>query len=239
MGKFVARSIFLFLMSVSCAQADFLGGLLGAVVTNNGPLVKPANYAKNERLKSYQNIPDKEFVNNFYSATPDGEEHVNADLVADGYKLQSLDLHHVVLQKQMFKASGKEELDAMMANYTSNSRSDLMAKIYVAAAKNRGNTVRLYKPKVSFSVNSAVEDSTGRSVAYVGHWGYWDYDNPMIEYNKEGEVVSMMSRSHQAKTTVGVESNMYVQIVYSRAAIRSFENEVENDKLANLYIRDM
>lgn len=193
-----------------------------------------------DKPKIYLGLPDKTVVEPFYSVSTDGAQEINPGIAAAGFGVLSLDNVHLVLEKKMFHTGDETEMyNKMMSDYYSDAISDSVTKTYIASAKKRGNIVRLYSPKLTAWVNELVQQVTHFDVGFNGWRMYNQAENVLIESKPDGELFSILTRSHQSHVTVGVTSYMYPQIIFGKPVLRRFENTVTHKALENLYIRDL
>jgi len=223
------------------ANAGGLFDLLDAV-TIDSKASKTATHSPSDEDKPqiYLGLADKTVVEPFYSASADGVQVVNPEITGDGFEVFSLDNVHLVLKKQMFHTGDETEMyNKMMTDYYTEANSDSVAKTYIASAKKRGNIVRMYSPKLTEWVNELVQQVTHFNICFKGWRMYDQAENVLIESKPDGELFSILTRSHQSHVTVGVTSYMYPQIIFGKPVLRRFENTVTHKALENLYIRDL
>jgi hypothetical protein len=123
-----------------------------------------------------------------------------------------------------------------LSNYTYSVTDDLFGKKYIEVANSRGNTVKLYKPKLGAIINKQFEQNFRFTT--VGKFVNWiDRDNVMIEYSPNGEIISFMTRSHQATTNVGVDDDQYVNIYFGKGNAQFLENKIANNEFDNNFLR--
>jgi len=242
MKKFTVLLMFAILnMPALNAKAGGLFDLLDAI-TIDSKSSKTATHTPSDedKPKIYLGLADKTVVEPFYSISADGIQVVNPEITDAGFEVLSLDNVHLVLKKKMFHTGDETEMyNKMMTYYFSDANSDSVAKTYIASAKKRGNIVRLYRPKLTAWVNTLVQEVTHFNVTYVGWRMYDQAENVLIESRPDGELFSILTRSHQSHVTVGVTSYMYPQIIFGKPVLRRFENTVTHKALDDLYIRDL
>ena len=225
------------------ARAGGLFDLLDAItLDSNSSKTATATHSPSDEDKPqiYLGLPDKTVVEPFYSASADGVQTVNPEITGDGFEVFSLDNVHLVLEKKMFHTGDETEMyNKMMTDYYTEANSDSVAKTYIASAKKRGNIVRMYSPKLTAWVNDLVEQVTHFDICFKGWRMYNQAENVLIESKPDGELFSILTRSHQSHVTVGVNSYMYPQIIFGKPVLRRFENTVTHKALENFYIRDL
>jgi hypothetical protein len=122
-----------------------------------------------------------------------------------------------------------------------NSASEKMTKDYVSAVKERHNIVKIYKN----SVNNALSKSTPRSFSIER--GYdkilYNLDPALIEYNKEGNIISVMLQKHKISLlTLGKSKSYlhyrYTEIITGKSAQR-LEYSIGNNVLNNGFIKEL
>lgn len=190
-----------------------------------------------DRLKKHGSVLDKELVDVFYTLTPDGKtEGLVADVTKEGFTLEQLNKSSLSIQKEMFRESNMGYLVNDMKSYSYDSTSDILMQKYVAFAKARGNVVKLYKPKMGAIINSLFK-LPFQHMERTAEW--YDLDNALIEYDKNGSPVSFMARAHQARTTFGVDDYQYTTIYSGKENCRFLENNTKNSDFQEYVIRDL
>jgi len=223
------------------ANAGGFFDLLDAVTTGSKNSTTAVHTpADEDKPKIFLGLVDKTVVEPFYSVNQEGVGIVNPEVTSANIELHSLDDVHIVFKKLMFHTGDENEMyNKMMFNYDSDANSDAFAQTYITSAKKRGNIVRLYNPKLTAWVNQMVVQVTHFNVVNDGWRMYDQAENVLVESKPNGELVSILTRSHQSHVTVGVTSYMYPQIIFGKPVLRRFENTMTHKSLENLYIRDL
>jgi hypothetical protein len=130
------------LLSVSIpAQAGFMDNLVGNVLGINSPT---------RRLDLYRQVADKSLVNTFYDLTPDGKtETIPDDLTKARFEFKGINGVMIAFEKHLSDSANMQGAASLLRTYQSNADTDEIARKYIATATARGNTVRLYQPKLS------------------------------------------------------------------------------------------
>lgn len=226
MKKLVIAAIFIgtaiLATNASAAFFDSLDALLGL---------------SEKRVKTYEEIKDKDLVNNFYTLSDDGKtEALTQDLIDDKFSRPRLAGYGISMRRDMFNEANMGMMLQDMRQYSYDSSSDVVAQKYIAFSKSRGNTVKLFKPKLAGIINNIFTQqfSPGPRTAQ-----WYDVDNALIEYGSTGMVISFMTRAHQAMTSIGVNSTQYTTIYFGPEATRILENKVGNQSFQESFIREL
>ncbi|MET3139464.1 hypothetical protein AAKU61_003845 [Undibacterium sp. GrIS 1.2] len=192
-----------------------------------------------KRLESYSKVADKQLVDQFYYLSEDGKiEGLNKELAskARGFEFKKISPSTLTLQRYMFKAGNMQEIVQTMNTYSYSPLSDEIGRRYVAFANSRGNVVKLYKPALGnilnqmFVQNFALEHAKN-TAEWIG------LDNALIEFTSTGQIVSVMTRSHQAIINIGVNSIQFINLYFGKANAQVIENRIANNNFENNFIR--
>ena len=104
----------------------------------------------------------------------------------------------------------------------------------LAWPKKRGNTVKIYRPLMTKKLNQLFTQPF-EPMQQTAEW--YSKDIALIEFDNNNRPVSIMTRAHQAFTTIGVNSSMYTTIFFGNGNMRHFENNVSNSLLEDAYLR--
>lgn len=117
-----------------------------------------------------------------------------------------------------------------------DSSKDEIATLYIATAKSRGNTVKMYKTFVNADIGKMTPHLY--EIRQSPIWRF-NLDPAFIEFDKNGRIVSTLIRKHGFKPNSLVEDGYLQyrssQIVLGKEA-RYIEERLGNDVLANGYI---
>lgn len=210
------------------AHAGFFDGLKAAVADG---LDTPKR-----NLKTYSTVEDKQLVDAFYYLSEDGKDQsVQKDIFAvRKYKFVSLTLDSLTFSDFYMKDS-MNVIEREMQVYSYNPL-DIFGKKYVSLAKSRGNLVKQYKPKLGALLNTLLEQNfTYKPSPNVSTW--IGVDNVLAEYTPNGELVSFMTRSHQAIDLLGATSDQYIHFYFGKALMMFVENKVSNLAFENNFQR--
>lgn len=195
-----------------------------------------------ERLETYPKVADRSLLDEFYKLSEDGTvENLPEDLRKTGLSIYELEPQRLVITKPMYKSGDLAGVwEIMQRDYVTEAYSDALAKRYIAFAKKRGNQVKLYRAPLDIDVNKAVEKATGYFVKYTSSKRiYAGQDNVLIETGQSGEIVSILARHNQVFESIGAEAHLIVQLIYGRKVISAFENLVTNEKMRDMYLRNL
>ena len=187
-------------------------------------------------LKTYSAVEDKQLVDAFYYISEDGKDQsVQKDIFAvRKYKFIKLTLDSLTLSNFHLKGS-MYEIRNHMESYSFNPL-DIFGKKYVSFAKSRGNFVKQYKPKLGYVLNSLLEQNhIYKPAPNVSTW--IDVDNVLAEYTPTGELVSFVTRSHQAIDQLGATSDQYIHFYFGKDLMMFVENKVSNLTFENNFQR--
>lgn len=190
-----------------------------------------------QKLEAYQSVVDKPLVDSFYSLSADGKtESLVDELNKDHFEVGGLTSNSITFKKGMYKESNMGIITEDMNNYNYDSASDILAAKYSTFAKSRGNTVRLYKPKMNAIINTMYKQPFNH-MQQSAEW--YDRDNALIEVDKSGATVSFLVRAHQAMTSLGVTSYQYATIFFGSGNSRNLDNRTNNTDLQNFFMREL
>lgn len=189
-----------------------------------------------QNYKIYKTVEDKSLVDAFYFISQDGaEQGVQKDILAiRKYKFVKLTSASLTFSDFFMK----QPLFSIVRDMESYSFSplDIFGKKYVAFANARGNLVKQYKPSLGGVLNSMLEQNhMFRAAPNVRTW--LDVDNVLAEYAPNGELISLMTRSHQASEQLIGTSNQYIHFYFGKELMRIVENKVSNQTLENSFQR--
>jgi len=184
---------------------------------------------------------------------PKPQEHIAKS--SDKYMMKSL-IKYVkwgtnnpdIIVKKVYISGIKGHTDRSVAaaysEYKSkfDSISENMTSGYIQAAKKRGNVVKLYKHLVSDALSKATPRSFSIERGY--DWYSYSLDPSLVEYTKDGNIVSVMLQKHKVssmKMMSGGKAYLhyrYTEIITGKSA-RKLEYAIGNNTLSNGFIRNM
>lgn len=193
------------------------------------------------RLETYGKVQDKTMVDAFYSLSQDGKvEGPNKELASadPSLEISNLSGSSLTIKKALYTEGNMQSIYGAMNAYSFATDSDEIGKRYIAVAKARGNTVKLFKPSLSLTINRMFNQNF-----YLRHdqnTAEWiDRDNVMIEYDSNGKIISFMTRAHQAIVNIGANSFRYVNIYFGDGNTQILENKIGNSEFADNLIREI
>jgi hypothetical protein len=191
------------------------------------------------RIETYKQATDKPLLDHFLYLSEDGKtQAINKELASIDAKFEFVKFSNssVTLKQRLFNENNMTMMLNRMRMYTYDATEDSIARRYISFVNARGNSIKLYKPvlgaKINRILNQNFDFSPDKGIA-----AWIDLDNALIETNGNGGIVSVMTRSHQANTTIGVRSYQYTNIYFGRAAAQIIENNIPNSDFGNNLIR--
>lgn len=106
--------------------------------------------------------------------------------------------------------------------------------MFIEQALAKGNEVRQYKKNVNALINQGFRQSI---TEFNGALNRYDADPALIEFDKSGNPIAIMTRSWQIISAIGVDSRIYTNIYFGSDAMRWFQNNFSNRTLENSLIR--
>lgn len=211
------------------SYAGLMDNLMGNLLGINSP---------ERRLEMYGQVTDKTLVNAFYEISPDGKmETIPDDLKKAGFEFKGVNGAMITFRKHLSESANMQGAANSLGRYLSNADSDEIAQKYIAAATARGNTVRIYQPKLSESLADGF-----RVLGIVpgpGRQTFTGYDRVLIEHDNTGRVVSFINRVMQGVTTMGVSMYQYTAIYSGEQSIRHLEDGVSQHDMERFFIREL
>lgn len=193
-----------------------------------------------KKLEVYQKSSDKALVDQFYFLSEDGkEEGLNKEFAqnAKEFEFQQLSVDSFTLRKLMYREGNMGSVVQGMRGYNYSPVSDEIGKRYIAFASSRGNVVKIYKPTLGNLINSMLAQhfylrhDDRNTAEWIG------VDNALVEYSTDGKMVSVMTKSHQANITMGVNSYQYTNIYFGNQITQLLENKIGNNEFDNNFLR--
>ena|GEM_PF-2764692 len=160
------------------------------------------------------------------------------DFANTPFELQQVDSNYICIKQRLKNLIGSlDAAENYMAGYAYDSDGDPLAKKYVETAKARGNTVRSYKPAVNQLIaKKFYSPATSTPMPNTRTWA--GRDRALIEFDKEGRIVSFMSRIVQASRNIGSVVQQYTSIYLGPQNARGLENLLDNRTLADNFLRE-
>ena len=211
------------------SQAGFMDNLMGNLLGVNSP---------ERRLEMYVQVTDKTLVNAFYEISPDGKtETIPDDLKKAGFEFKGVNGAMITFRKRLSESANMQGAANSLNRYQSNADTDEIAQKYIATATARGNTVKLYQPKLSELLAEGfrvfgLEGGNGRQT-------FTGYDRVLVEHDNTGRVVSFINRVMQGVTTMGVSMYQYTAIYSGEQSIRHLEDGVSQHDMERFFIREL
>ncbi|MDC5511754.1 hypothetical protein NRA54_19320, partial [Acinetobacter baumannii] len=91
------------------------------------------------------------------------------------------------------------------------SEKDLAAKMFIEQALAKGNEVKQYKKNINALINQGLKQPI---TEFNGASNRYDVDPVLIEFDKSGSPVAIMSRTWQTISAIGVDSRIYTNIYF-------------------------
>jgi hypothetical protein len=188
-------------------------------------------------VKAWGEMRDENIRNKFLVLSSESENNsitLNQVLLNDKYKLEKRTFDAIFLEKYITHQANFSEANRRIDNGMYISEKDLAAKLFIEQALARGNEVRMYKK----SVNAAINNNLRQAITnFNGASNRYDADPAFVEFDKNGSPVSIMTRSWQTISAIGVDSRIYTNIYFGKDMMRWFENNYSNRYLENNFIR--
>ncbi len=189
-----------------------------------------------QRLETFEESTDKQLVEALYEVSEDGSERSPVPSIReDGFSLAQVSRSAVSFEKEMFSRPNMDSVRRDMNSYRSEAEEDAVAKAYAEVAEDRGNEVRVYRPQLGERLARMYQTPVGD---YDESAEWFDRDRVLIEFEDE-RPVSVLFRSHQARTSVGVTSNQYATVIMGDENIRHLEDTITRSELEEEYIGEM
>lgn len=189
----------------------------------------------NNRAKNWPRM-DQTLAHTWFDVSPDGRQ---AKVKFDGYQDAAFWATAISLRDTVVNRANVATVVDYMANfYTPPGEDDVLARSYIEAAKSRGHHVRMYRPDVNAAINR-ITDGGPAAISGVPRGGraFIDLDNAMIEFDRQGRVVSALSRVSVTQILVGVTVQRYTTIHMGHGIAKAIENSLGNRQLENAYLR--
>lgn len=205
----------------------------------SGRLVQGFNkMSSDSQRRLYDSMTNTSIRDAFFYPTTDEkglfEMNFAKPLVAAGYTLEKRNANSIFFWIDANWSGTFEEAVADVNRGRYNSAQDLAAKYYVDQAKKRGHTVRVYKKYISSDVNRGLKQEVE---PFNGAITIFGADPVFVEYDKNEQPFSIMTRSWLIAQNIGTTSRMMTNIYFSREAADWFANNFSNNYLNGALLR--
>lgn len=153
---------------------------------------------------------------------------LNPILIKDKYKLEKHTFDVIYLEKYITHQANFKEENRKIYNGLYISEKDLTAKLFIEQALAKGNEVRLYKKNINASINKGHRQTI---TEFNGVFNRYDADPILIEFDKSGSPVAIMTYSWQTISANSIDSRIYTNIHFESETMRWFENNFSNRAL--------
>ena len=188
-------------------------------------------------INRYNAVEDKYLVDKFYILSPDGsKEDIPKYLKKEGWKYVRLYKDGMLcLRKRDTYEPATELFNEYLKYYVSTSLTDRVAKTYIRAVKGRGNRIKVYK----FGMTSYMARILPNPFdpGYKFERPILDMDNVLIEYDKNGNVVSALVRYHTVDLSAGYLMEQYACLYFGSRNIQDIENRLSNSVFKEFYLK--
>lgn len=212
--------------------------LLHCVVASAGLFDALDSSKENREIYAAATAQDKALVDQFYTLSEDGKtsEMTKAIDPKTDYRLRKLTPGSITIRRLYFKANNLGEIANEMHEFAKSPMDDEIGRRYVAFANARGNVVKQYKPAMSKTLNGMFEQHFEfKPAGNVAN--FYNVENALIEYAPSGQMVSLMTRSHQAVHNYNTRSWQYINIIFGADNAHFVENKITNSFFADTFQR--
>lgn len=187
------------------------------------------------RHERVQNFADPHAISAFYVGGSETEQgNLPQSLLNAGFKIDNIGQSVITLEKTMWDRGNMGQIADLMADYRYDSERDAVSAEFVSMATQRGSEVRVYRPALTGRVNSLFGQPF-KPLDKTREW--YAADVLLVEYDDMNRPLSMLIRSHQAVTLMGVSSFQFPRIMTGASNMRHFENNISANELENAYLR--
>lgn len=196
-----------------------------------------SGFGASGRLKTYAQVEDKTMTDAFYRLSADGRtEALSPALARTPFTLSKLSTSAIVITKSMSNYANMGFAISSMESLVYEGESNEVARVYISTSKARGNVVRLYKPTMGKIINSLFKHPFSPG-PQTHQW--YDKDNPLIEFDSSGRIVSFLSRARHAFTAIGVGVLQFTTVYMGSSNARHLENNAKNSDFHEYLIREL
>ncbi len=188
-------------------------------------------------IKRYNAVEDKYLVDKFYILSADGlKGEVPKSLKKEGWKYVRLYYDDMLcLRKRDTYQPATELLSDYLKYYVSTSLTDGVAKRYIKAVKDRGNYIKVYKYGMTSYIAKILPNPF--DLGYKYEIPLVNMDNVLIEYDKNGNVVSALVRYHTIDTSAGYLMEQHACLYFGRRNTQDIENRLSNSVFKEFYLK--
>lgn len=197
-------------------------------------LNKIGTMVETAQLNDYEKVQNKEIRNKFtrIQVKESGRKAVNLpqELLDAKFTMYDFNPTTIHLSKFVNHEANYEAANRWILQGNYKSQDDLPAKYFIAQAKAKGHEVRQYKSAISERVNRGLKPPIE---PYKGSSNLYGVDPVFVEYDKNGNVVALMTRSWQSLSAIGVDSRLFTSIYFGDDVTNWFQNHFTNHYLEN------
>ena len=189
------------------------------------------------KINRYNAVEDKYLVDKFYILSPDGsDEDIPKALKKEGWKYVRLYYDDMLcLRKRDTYKPAKELLNDYLKYYVSTSLTDGVAKRYIKAVRSRGNYIKVYKFGMTSYMAKILPNPFDPGYKY--EIPLVNMDNVLIEYDKNGNVVSALVRYHTIDTSAGYLMEQHACLYFGIRNAQDIENRLSNSVFKEFYLK--
>lgn len=191
------------------------------------------------RINLYNQCLDKNLLDQFYFLSEDGKQQSVSPKISSenkNFELVQTSISHLTLRQIIFRESSMMSVTQGMRSYSYDSTEDIVGKIYISFANERGNIVKIYKPALNGKINRLFNQNF--KLNHARNTSEWlNLDNALIETSPDGKIISALTRSHQAIVNIGATSHQYINIYFGKPNSQAIENSIKNSEFTNEFIR--
>lgn len=191
----------------------------------------------NSEKKVVSSFPDAHVLAAFYTVEQEGKRGVPPLSIQNSdFKIEKVEPTAIVLKTKMWDRGNMNEIANLMnpVNYRYDAESDVISAEFIKMAKDRGSEVRVYRPAMMQTVNRLFAQPF-KPFEKTRQW--YASDVLLVEFDQMNRPLSLIARSHQAITLMGVSSFQFAQIIAGPFNMRHFENNISANALENAYLR--
>lgn len=218
------------LLFTGCQTVQSIGDSTVKSITKGTSSI--GDWMESSSLKEFENMSHKGIRDKFLwiEEQENGRKRVQLakPLIAANFKQEKRSINYLFLVLNANHEANFVEANRRIINGIYNSEKDLAAKYFVDQARANGHEVRVYKSAISGRVNYGLVQPIKQ---FEGAHNLYDVDPVFVEYDKNGRVKAIMTRSWQTLAGIGVDSRIYTNIYFGGEGLRWFENSFSNSYL--------
>ncbi|MDC5558430.1 hypothetical protein E2R16_12030 [Acinetobacter seifertii] len=218
-----------------CQQIQTIAG--GTVSTISKGVQAYDGWVSKGTMRIWDGMQNKSIRNKFLVLSQNENNNIiklNSILINDNFKLEKRTFDAIYLEKYITHQANFNEANRKINNSIYISEKDLPAKMFIEQALAKGNEVKQYKNNINALINRSLKQPI---TEFKGASNRYDADAALIEFDKAGSPVAIMTRSWQTISAIGVDSRIYTNIYFGIETMRWFENSFPNRVLENSLIR--